>query len=314
MEIVFGTALNILLSFFNCFPSFQFTYERLVRKGEEILRKIISADKNEQMVAGALLTLSIGFASAALSWLLLWAVWLVNPLLKMVVEIVMFCFLIDIGKNGALGLKIYRFLENQNAPAARVELCKLVDWDVGEMDEEEISRTAIEAIARNMSDGIFAPLLFMLVGGVPLAFFCKAVDMTDSIIGYKNPRYLYFGRFAAFLNNFLSFVPSRIASGCMLLASRLLGYDYHFSVKIFWRDRENDESGNNGQMKAVCAGALGIRLGGAYTGLGVEVNRPSIGDDIKKPDCWDIRKAVILMYSSSAIALFTVALIEFIFR
>ena len=163
-------------------------------------------------------------------------------------------------------------------------------------------------MAENASDGVVAPLFFLLLGGAPLGLFYKAVNTLDSMIGYKNERYLYFGRFAAHLDDLCNFIPSRLCALLMVAAAFLLGLDGRGAYRIWRRDRRKHPSPNSAQTEAACAGALGVRLGGDATYFGVVHHKSSLGDDIRPIGPQDIAAANRLMWGASALALILLGL------
>ena len=152
-------------------------------------------------------------------------------------------------------------------------------------------------VAENTSDGVIAPILFTCIGGPVLGFLYKAVNTMDSMIGYKNDRYLYFGRAAAGLDDIVNFIPARISAYLMILATLLGGntYSYKNAVRIFKRDRFNHASPNSAQTESVCAGALGVRLAGDAYYFGKLVKKPYIGDDNRSIERDDIKRTCRLM-------------------
>jgi len=161
-------------------------------------------------------------------------------------------------------MKVYQCLKNGNMEQARKAVSMIVGRDTEHLDEEGVAKAAIETVAENTPDGVIAPMLYMAVCGPVLVFLYKAVNTMDSMIGYKNEKYLYFGRAAAKLDDFVNFLPARISACLMIIASFLAGR--HFSGtgawKIYKRDRRKHASPNSGKTEAVCAGALSIRLAG----------------------------------------------------
>ena len=161
-----------------------------------------------------------------------------------------------------------------------------------------MAKAAIETVAENTSDGVIAPMLYTALGGPVLGFFYKAVNTMDSMVGYKNEKYLYFGRAAAKLDDVVNYIPSRISACLMVGAAYLKGKE--FSGKNAWRiyrrDSRNHASPNSAQTESVCAGALGIRLAGDASYFGKIVKKPYIGDVLRPVETEDIRRANTLMY------------------
>ncbi len=164
-----------------------------------------------------------------------------------------------------------------------------------------VAKAAVETVAENTSDGVVAPLIYLAVGGPIAGFFYKAVNTMDSMVGYKNEKYLYFGRCAAKLDDILNFLPARVSALLMIAASFLSGNDYHGknAWRIWRRDRRNHASPNSAQTESVCAGSLGIQLAGNASYFGKIVEKPVIGDACRAAEYEDIKRANTLMYRSS---------------
>ena len=200
-------------------------------------------------------------------------------------------------------MKVYAPLKEGDLPAARRAVAMIVGRDTERLTEEGVAKAAVETVAENTSDGIVAPLIFLALGGPALGFFYKAVNTMDSMVGYKNERYLYFGRTAARLDDVLNFLPSRISAWLMILAAAFLGMDGKNAKRIYLRDRRNHASPNSAQTEAVMAGALRVQLAGDAWYFGELYKKPTIGDPFRAVEPEDIVRANRLMYLTSALAL-----------
>lgn len=200
-------------------------------------------------------------------------------------------------------MKVYAPLKKGDLPAARRAVAMIVGRDTERLTEEGVAKAAVETVAENTSDGIVAPLIFLALGGPALGFFYKAVNTMDSMVGYKNERYLYFGRTAARLDDVLNFLPSRISAWLMILAAAILGMDGKNAKRIYLRDRKNHASPNSAQTEAVMAGALRVQLAGDAWYFGELYKKPTIGDPFRAVEPEDIVRANRLMYLTSALAL-----------
>lgn len=188
--------------------------------------------------------------------------------------------------------------------SARRQVARIVGRDTEKLDEAGIIRACVETVAENSSDGVTAPLFYLLIGGAPLALAYKAVNTMDSMIGYRNDRYLFFGRAAARLDDCFNFLPSRITALLWIVAAALVPFaDAGQAWRIFRRDRKKHASPNAAQTESACAGALHIRLAGPASYFGRRMEKPWIGDDDKPVEPEDIRRSVWLMWISSALAL-----------
>ena len=200
-------------------------------------------------------------------------------------------------------MKVYAPLKEGDLPAARRAVAMIVGRDTERLTVEGVAKAAVETVAENTSDGIVAPLIFLALGGPALGFFYKAVNTMDSMVGYKNERYLYFGRTAARLDDMLNFLPSRISAWLMILAAAILGMDGKNAKRIYLRDRRNHASPNSAQTEAVMAGALRVQLAGDAWYFGELYKKPTIGDPFRAVEPEDIVRANRLMYLTSALAL-----------
>lgn len=206
-------------------------------------------------------------------------------------------------------MKIYKALKENDIPKARKLLSYIVGRDTTKLSEEDIAKATIETVAENTSDGVIAPLLYMYLGGAPLALAYKAVNTLDSMVGYKNERYLHFGWASAKLDDIANFIPARITGILIVLSSGLVNLDFKNSWKILRRDKLNHSSPNSGFPEAAVAGALNVQLGGANTYFGKVVFKPTIGDQSRLVDASDIKKTNYLMYVSSILTLITMTIV-----
>lgn len=197
--------------------------------------------------------------------------------------------------------KVVSMLAAKDIDGARKELSCLVGRDTGNLDEKGITRALVETVAENTSDGVIAPLFYLAIGGPPLAMAYKAINTLDSMVGYKNGRYLYFGRASARLDDVVNYVPARLSALLLIMAALMLRKDWKRALKITLRDRKNHQSPNSGHPESAVAGALGRRLGGLSYYGGVPSNKPFIGDDAGDFQVRDVREAGRLMIVSAVL-------------
>ena len=200
-------------------------------------------------------------------------------------------------------MKVCRSMEAGDLEAARANVSMIVGRDTQPLDGAGILRAAVETVAENASDGVIAPLIFLALGGAPLGMLYKAVNTMDSMVGYKNDRYLYFGRAAARLDDALNFLPARIAGVLMCLGGAAAGYDGKNAWRIFRRDRKRHKSPNSAHTEAACAGALQLQLAGPNYYFGQLVDKPTIGDDQRPVEALDILRAGRILYATAFFAL-----------
>ena len=200
-------------------------------------------------------------------------------------------------------ISLYRELTKPDLPAARIAVSRIVGRDTAALTAEGVTKAAVETVAENASDGVIAPLLYMLLGGAPLALTYKAINTMDSMVGYKNEQYLHFGRAAAKLDDIANYLPSRIAALLWVAAAALTGNDARNAWRIWRRDRRNHASPNSAQTESACAGALNVQLAGPAYYFGEYYPKPTIGDAVRPIEPEDIRRADRMMYAESLLAL-----------
>ena len=198
---------------------------------------------------------------------------------------------------------VYRQLQQEDLPAARKAVSRIVGRDTENLTAEGVTKAAVETVAENTSDGVIAPLLYMLLGGAPLALTYKAINTMDSMLGYKNDRYLYFGRAAAKLDDVANYLPSRLAALLWVAAAFFTGNHADGAWHIWRRDRRNHASPNSAQTESACAGALGVQLAGPAFYFGKYYPKLTIGDPVRPIEPEDILRADRMMYAASLLAL-----------
>ena len=190
-------------------------------------------------------------------------------------------------------------LRCEDMEGARKNLSMIVGRDTENLDEAGILRAVIETVSENLSDGIVAPMFYLTVGGVPLAMAYKAVNTLDSMVGYKDAKYMDIGCFSAKMDDVLNWAPARITGFIITIASLILRFNWRDSWRIMRRDGRNHSSPNSGIPEAAAAGALGIQVGGKISYFGKITCKPTIGDRLKEIDKKDVKKAWAIMFTSS---------------
>ncbi|MFQ7308873.1 MAG: adenosylcobinamide-phosphate synthase CbiB [Mediterraneibacter sp.] len=271
--------------------------------GEKTLRKIFRKTPGGELAAGAVLW----FLTAGLSFLIPFAVLagaqMIHPVLRFLIES-FWCYQILaarclVNESG----KVYDRLKENDLPGARKAVSMIVGRDTENLTVEGVTKAAVETVAENTSDGVTAPLLFLILGGAPLGFLYKAVNTMDSMLGYKNEKYLYFGRFPARMDDVFNYIPSRTTALFMIAAAFLTGMDGKNAWKIYLRDRRKHASPNAAQTEAVCAGALRVRLAGDAVYFGKLYKKEYLGDSLRPIEAEDIRRAGRLMYVTAVLML-----------
>ena len=200
-------------------------------------------------------------------------------------------------------MKVYDRLVNGTLEEARYAVSMIVGRDTKSLTPEGVTKAAVETVAENASDGIIAPMLYMAIGGAPFMFLYKGINTMDSMLGYKNDRYLYFGRCAAKLDDAANYIPARVSGWLMVAGTLFVGLDTKNAAKIYRRDRRNHASPNSAQTEAAMAGALDVQLAGNAYYFGKLYEKPTIGDAIRKVEAEDIPRANRLLYSTSVLGM-----------
>ena len=275
---------------------------KMISSGEKyLLGKRHESDRKYKFFAGMILNITVISVTYAVTYLIYKSS--ENSIIFTVAEIYLMYTIFSINSLAREGNRVYNILKEGNIERARKDLSYLVSRDTGTMDEKMIIRSTMETISENTVDGIVAPMLYMFLGGLPLSMTYKAINTFDSMVGYKNEKYMDFGKFSAKLDDVANFIPARITGILIVIASMILGYDYKNSLKIFIRDRKNHSSPNSGHAEAGVAGALGVQFGGRVSYFGKEVDKPVIGDKIKDFELEDIKKNIKIMYAASFLSL-----------
>lgn len=267
---------------------------RLVTALERQLRRLVT---NERAAGVILLVLTVGITGGT-AWLLVLGAGLVHPVAGFAVEALLGWTCLAARSLHGESKLVADALAAGDLAEARFFLSRIVGRDTAELTEPEIWRGVVETVAENTSDGVIAPLFWFMIGGAPLALAYKAVNTLDSMVGYKNERYLHFGWASALFDDLANLLPARITGLLMVLVAPLAGLSGPGAWRIMRRDRRNHSSPNAGIPEAAAAGALGVRLGGMNVYFGRPVAKPTIGDPLNPLDRTAWRGAVRLMYGS----------------
>lgn len=247
---------------------------------------------------GMLLAFTVIFATFAMSVIIIVAAYSINLYAGVIAEAVMTWQILATKCLRVESMRVYDALRTDGVDAGRRAVSMIVGRDTSVLDAAGVTRAAVETIAENTSDGVIAPMLYTAIGGPVLGFVYKAVNTMDSMLGYKNDKYMYFGRFAARLDDVVNFIPARISAYLMIAAAFIGGrqFDGKNAYRIFKRDRFNHASPNSAQTESVCAGALRVQLAGDAVYFGKLVKKKYIGDGLREIEYEDIKRANRLMY------------------
>ena len=270
----------------------------LIRGLERGLRAVLPYNKEGERIAGSFLAVLVPSVTGAVCWLLLFLAARAGTVVHFLIMTLM-CYSLLAGR--ALSdesMKVYRKLKEGDLEGAREAVSMIVGRDTRELTAEGVTKAAVETVAENTADGVVAPLMFLAIGGPVAGWMYKAVNTMDSMVGYRNDRYRYFGTAAARLDDVLNFLPARVSGILMVLCANAAGLDSRNAWRIFRRDRKRHASPNSAQTEAAMAGALRIQLAGDASYFGKVVKKPTLGDPIRKVEAEDIRRANRLMFLS----------------
>ena len=257
------------------------------------------------MVALVLLTVLMVTA------LLLILAYRIHPVAGVILEMIMTYQILATKCLKVESMKVYKCLKENDLLAARHAVSMIVGRDTGRLDETGVAKAAIETVAENTSDGVIAPMLYTALGGPVLGFFYKAVNTMDSMVGYKNEKYLHFGRFAAKMDDVWNYIPSRISALLMIASAWIFRMDYKRAWAVWKRDRRKHASPNSAQTEAVCAGALQVQLAGDAYYFGKLYPKETIGDDVRPIEPEDILRAGNLMDGTALLTLLVFGLLKY---
>ena len=289
MMVTVAIALGFLLDLWLGDPRIPHCPHPVVVMGRAIswleprLRRRFPDDPSGQVKAGAMLTAILCGGTFVLTGGVCWGIGALVPPVGFLFQ-VLWCWqalaLKDLRQES---IRVYRTLQEGDIADSRQAVGRIVGRDTAQLDRPGIIRATIETVAENFSDGVVAPLFYMLVGGAPLALTYKAANTLDSMVGYKNSAYIHFGRVSARLDDGANFLPSRMAAWLWIVAAGLDGQDFRGAWRCWRQDRRKHASPNSAQCEAACAGALGIQLAGPASYFGSVVDKPFIGEPHNAP-------------------------------
>ena len=310
LAVVLGFLLDL------CFGDPRWLYHpvRIIGHGitflEKILRKIFPKTKTGERIAGGLMVVGIVAASSFVPWLILHLAYGFRTWLGVALESFMCYQLLAARSLRDESKKVYDALQTGDIEKSRYAVSMIVGRDTQNLTEEGVTKAAVETVAENTSDGIIAPLFYMMIGGAVLGFAYKSVNTMDSMVGYVNDKYQYFGTAAAKLDDVLNYIPARLSAWLMIAGAWLIGMDGKNAKKIYLRDRRKHASPNSAQTEAVMAGALDIQLAGDAWYFGELHKKPFIGDPIRKVEIEDILRSHKLMYAGTVLSLVVFGLVR----
>ena len=275
----------------------------LISGVEKIIRSLFPSGKTGERIGGGLLVVIVVAVSMAVPGGILYLAYHISFYLGLAVESFM-CYQILATKSLKVESdRVYQEIQTGDIARARKAVSMIVGRDTQNLTIEGVTKAAVETVAENTSDGVIAPLFYMVIGGALLGFGYKAVNTMDSMVGYKNEKYQYFGTAAAKFDDVVNYIPARLSACLMILASAITHMDWKNAKKIFLRDRYNHKSPNSAQTESVMAGALDVQLAGDAWYFGKLCKKPTIGDAIREIEPEDIRRSHTLLYMTAVLAL-----------
>ena len=301
--IPWGFALDLLLADPEGMPHPVVYMGRAITALEGVLRPRLPKTPRGELLGGAVLAAALPAGTFAVASGACRAARRLHPAAGFALETLWCWQALALKGLAAESGRVQAELERGDLPAARKAVARIVGRDTEALPAEGVAKAAVETVAENFSDGVAAPLFYLLIGGAPLALAYKAVNTMDSMVGYKNDRYLYFGRAAARLDDAANYLPSRLAALCWIGGAFLTGQDGRGAWRIWRRDRRNHASPNSAQTESACAGALGVQLAGPASYFGKRVDKPAIGDPGRPVEPEDIARANRTLYAAGGLAL-----------
>ena len=299
IALLLGFLIDLLLGD----PRWLYHPVRIIGNGisvfEKHLRNLFPKTEKGERKAGFVLVILICFLSGFIPFVILYVGYQIHTILGIAMES-FFCYqMLAVKSLKQESMKVYEELKKGDLQGARHAVSMIVGRDTKALDENGVTKAAVETIAENTSDGIIAPLFYMAIGGPVLMFIYKGINTMDSMVGYKNEKYINFGRYAAKLDDIVNYIPARISAWLMIAAAYLDRFDGKNAKKIFLRDRYNHASPNSAQTEAVMAGAMNVHLAGKAYYFGKLYEKPTIGDANREIEYEDIKHANTLLYISA---------------
>ena len=283
---------------------------KLISSFEKGIRKVFPKTEKGELAGGLVEVILICVITLLVPAFVLYFLYIHLPALGVLLE-TFWCYqLLATRSLRDESMKVYDRLKNGTLDEARYAVSMIVGRDTRELTETGVTKAAVETVAENASDGVIAPMLYMAIGGVPLMFLYKGINTMDSMLGYKNDKYLYFGRIAAKLDDVANYIPARISGWLMVAGTVFTGMDTKNAAKIYKRDRRNHASPNSAQTEAAMAGALDVQLAGNAYYFGKLYEKPTIGDPIRPVEPEDIKRANRLMYAASILGVVVFGLLS----
>lgn len=275
---------------------------KLITNSEKMVRSCFPKTKSGERMGGIVLAIIVMVVSTCIPLMIVVICYKIHVYIGVVIESI-FCYQLLATKSLKVeSMKVYKALKDGDIEKARYAVSMIVGRDTKSLDAVGITKAAVETVAENTSDGSIAPLIAIIIGGAPLGFLYKSINTMDSMIGYKNDKYINLGRFAAKLDDIVNYIPARFSAYMMILSAYILGMDGKNAYRIYKRDRYKHASPNSAHTESVCAGALRIRLAGDAYYFGKLHKKEYIGDALRETEVEDIKRANRLLYMCAVLS------------
>ena len=303
LPLLIGTCIDLLIGDPHGIPHPVILIGKMISFLEKHLRRLFPKTKSGERAAGFMLWFIVVVLSSVIPYLILSLCGKIHTVLRIAVESIMCWQILAIRDLREESMKVFHALRKGSLTDARQAVSMIVGRDTERLSEKGIIRAAVETIVENTSDGIIAPMFFIVLGGAPAGFFYKAVNTMDSMLGYIDAPYTNFGWFPAKADDICNYIPARLAALLMLIAGGLQKLNIKNGWKIFLRDRYKHASPNSAQTEAACAGLLEVQLAGDAIYHGVLHKKQFIGDPLREIETDDIPRTCALMYLTSFLML-----------
>lgn len=307
MNIIYAAILSFVLDLLLGDPTWithpVIIMGRCITKLEKLLRNKFPTTQAGERTAGTIMAIILPVGTLCFCGGVLWLLKLVHPALSFVMEVIWGWQALAMRDLKKESTNVYKKLTEGTLDEARKAVSRIVGRDTQSLTAEGVTKAAIETVAESFSDGEAAPMFYLLLGGAPLAMCYKAINTMDSMVGYKNSRYINFGRSAAKLDDAVNYIPSRIAALLLILSAALCKENYRNAYKIWRRDRRRHASPNSAQTESAMAGALGVQLAGPAYYFGEYYDKLYIGDPLRAVEPEDICRANRMMYVGGFLSL-----------
>ena len=305
LSVLFGFLLDLLFADPEKLPHPVVIIGRGISFLEKHLRQIFPDTPGGRRRAGAVMAALIPVTTFVVTASLCIAAWLIHPIAFFLLHTLWCWQAVAIRGLAKEAKNVYRCLTGSRPDwldASRKAVSRIVGRDTQALDADGVCRAAVETVAENYSDGVIAPYFYMMLGGAPLALTYKSINTMDSMVGYKNEKYIDFGRAAAHLDDAAGYIPARLGALFWICAAGMTGRSMKGAWRIWRRDNRNHASPNSAQTESACAGALGIRLAGPAYYFGEFYDKPTIGDALRPIEPEDILRTNRMLYAASILA------------